>query len=287
MNFKKNLREKRYNLLQYRNFLLSEDSRILRYNTDKKALYLRELEKVPLSKYQEQFIVGINLGDASVIFPKGQSNNLPQTLALKFNQTKKDNRGNYVIRFQEILKEYISNDNGPWSINEGNSLEISTMQSKALANLLVPIFYTCDRKKTINIQALKPYITEVSVAEWFCCDGGRSDRGNNQGKGIEFNTHGFTEQENLELALILQEKLGLETNVVRAKDKYYLKCSGKNYETCIRLVGPYIPKEFHYKVPSGRGEDSPYGYGTDEFRKQHLGSKFLEYSSTDNLIYHL
>jgi hypothetical protein len=154
-------------------------------------------------------------------------------------------------------------------------------------NLLVPIFYTKGRKKTINIQALRPYITEVSVAEWFCCDGGRSDRGNNQGKGIEFNTQGFTQQENTELASILQEKLNLETKVAKAKDKYYLKCSGTNYETFIESVGPYIPKEFHYKVPSGRIENSPYGYGTNEFRNQHLGSKFLEYPSITDLIYHL
>lgn len=283
----KNMKNKRQELLEYREELLNKNSNILRYSTPEKALYLEKLNEVPLTKYQEQFIIGINLGDGSVIFPKGPLKNVPKTLALKFNQVKKNNRYKYVDRFQKVLKEYISNNNGPWTLNNETSLEIGTMQNKAFANLLIPIFYVHGRKKIINIDALKPYITPVSVAEWFCCDGARVDRGAKQGKGIEFSTHGFTEQENLQLALALKEKLNLEINVAKAKDKYYLKCSGTSYETFIEVVGPYIPEEFHYKVPLGRVENSLYGYGNEAFRQKHLGSKFLEYPSIDDLIYHL
>lgn len=90
------------------------------------------------------------------------------------------------------------------------------------------------------------------MAYWFMDDGGKLDYSDNQGKGIVFNTQGFTENEVNEMSDQLKDKFGLKTWVGENKGKPIIKVSGHDYENVMALIGPNIIESMWHKLPTPR-----------------------------------
>nr|BBQ09604.1 group I intronic ORF [Volvocales sp. NrCl902] len=108
------------------------------------------------------------------------------------------------------------------------------------------------KTKTVPQYFIRDYITPRSVAYWFMDDGSKSDSTKNEGKGIMFATHGFSYNEVSYMSQELNTKCNWNTFVTKNKGKHVIVTSGRDYESFMELVYPYIHPSMYYKLPSKR-----------------------------------
>lgn len=262
----------RNQILSLRNTYLQNNPDAFKGNSKERKEYLEKLEQIKpeLTKFQKEYIIGLNLSDANI-----EINRNAKTARIKIQQSIKN--VTWLEHVREILLEYMPSDK-PFkspSSTRSDMVEFQTLKCKVFYNILEPIFYsTGTPKKTINNNLIGPYIGPVSTAAWFCGDGSKADFTANKGKGLTFHCQGFTKAEIDCLANNLSNNLGLSCSSKLddpKKSQYRLDVSGTSYETFVEKVGPYIHSNFHYRVPEGRVPGSPNGYITKELRASLLG----------------
>jgi len=134
---------------------------------------------------------------------------------------------------------------------------------------------------------LKPFITPVSVAYWFCGDGGKADMTAQKGKGISFHTQCFSQEECELLASFLRENLGLDAFAKldrppsapterrdKVKNQYRVDILGPSFDKFIEVVGPYIHSSMSFKFPVPREEGSRFGKADASFVQANVSSFF-------------
>ena len=106
-----------------------------------------------------------------------------------------------------------------------------------------------NNKKIIKPGLILDYVTPVSLAYWFMDDGSKLDHSKNKGKGIVFNTQGFSE---LSVDMMIKE-LEIKYNFIVwksfNKNKPIIKLSGHSYNSFYELVFPYMHPSMYYKLP--------------------------------------
>lgn len=270
--------DSRLKILKKRSEYLKKNPQAFKGNRKERTEYLAELQEIKpeLTKFQKEYLVGLNLGDLSVEF-----NHNARTARIKMQQ--KATREGWLEHIREIFLEYMPNDSefkAP-SDTRKTMRELQSLKCSTFYDFFKPLFYN-DKRKSITDGVLE-YISPVSVAALFCGDGSKADFTPNEGKGITFHTQGFSEFENTKIAEKISSELGLDAKAKADGTKsgqWRIDVSGKSYETFCEKVGPWVHETFHYRVPSGRVSDSRYGDMTYEKRASLLGSALSNLEKT-------
>lgn len=244
-------------------------------NTIQRRDYVAALEGIELTAYQFDLVVGMLLSDASVDFNA-------TGCRIKMQQSYEHRSWLESTRFD--LVEYTAS-NSLYNTKRSNSdmYESDTLTCNAF-DQVIDLFYENKSTPKIIKPEIQPYITEVSVANWFCGDGGK--RSHDTDKAIEFNTQGFKQTECEYLAEILTQNLQIDAESVRDShlkrgEKYIVRVKNSSYDTFIEKVGPYIHPCFIKRLPPPRSYKSRFGFMTPDLFSEIIGSKLVgDYNDT-------
>jgi hypothetical protein len=114
-------------------------------------------------------------------------------------------------------------------------------------NWIYDSFYTIENgiaKKKVPF-FISDYLTPVGLANWIMQDGSFQ-----KGQGIFIATNSFTFEECKMLALILSNKYGFRTSVIKTGHLYQWRISiwKESMPLLAKIVGPYIIPEMEYKL---------------------------------------
>jgi hypothetical protein len=114
-------------------------------------------------------------------------------------------------------------------------------------NWIYDSFYTIENgiaKKKVPF-FISDYLTPVGLANWIMQDGSFQ-----KGQGIFIATNSFTFEECQMLALILYNKYGFRTSVIKTGHLYQWRISiwKESMPLLAKIVGPYIIPEMEYKL---------------------------------------
>lgn len=201
-----------------------------------------------LNKIQFESAIGLLLGDVSL-----QSQNNGKTYRLKFEWG--DLNKDYAFHVYFLFKEWIlTKPKKRIRINKNNNEVITwwfqTFSHEAF-NPLAKLFLS-KQKKYVSKDLIKNNLTPRGLAYWFMDDGGKLDYSSNKGKGIVFNTHSFSKEENEQMCIELQNKFSLNCWIKMNKNKPTIIISGKDYEHFLNLIKPFIISSMIKKLPSPR-----------------------------------
>lgn len=219
------------------------DSKLGKGNSNILKIYKNSLPK--LSNYQKETLIGLVLGDASL--DKGRLNS---NVRVKFDYSKKHSA--YAFHIAEVFRHWILTE--PTERFRKNSdyvgLGFQTIRHSEFDYL--KDLFLLSNKKSVPQNLIRDYLTPVGLAYWFMDDGGKIDYGKNKGKGIEFHTGGFSDNEVTIMVKELSEKF--ELNCWKAYNRKYpiIRISGKDFEKVISLIKPYIIPEMSHKLPVPR-----------------------------------
>jgi LAGLIDADG DNA endonuclease family len=243
-------------------------------NTNARKEYLKHLEEIKpkMTPYQEEYAVGLVLGDASVDLDRGT-----HTARMRIQNSIK--HSDWMQHIKDVYREYMGSDDAPQrpSADRMFMCEVQTLKNKTFYDFFRDLFYSpqTGSAKILNIVALYPYLTPVCLASWLCGDGSKADHTKNEGKGLTFHTEGFSKKETEDLAKALSTRYGWDFQAKLddpKKEHYRIDLSGADYDDFVTKVGPFVHKDFWHRIPSGRRAGSHYGNMTVELRSSLLGS---------------
>ena len=274
----------RSTVLKQRTEFLNNDPKVFSTQNKTCRSYINMLDLIapPLTPFQKQALTGLILSDGNVDLKQTFSKSGRRNSRIKTQQTSKN--GEFLQHLKsEVFVEFSSNNNpiSKVSPNRPKMYEYDTLTSGNFSEV-IQLFSNQDLsskevtsfKKEIN-KNIKKEITPVTLAYWFCGDGGKVNY-KGDGKGISFATNGFTESDVYFLADCLKE-VGLDCRAVvknKEKNQFEIYLTGPAFDLFIEKVGPYIPKCMAYKLPIGRSEKSQWGYMTEELKQTIIGSHF-------------
>lgn len=274
-------------ILNERAKVLSQNPKAFAGNSLLRRQYLSLLNqyKVQLLPFQAEAVVGLVLSDATIDVSSFG-------LRIKIQQSAAHSEFIKHLKF-DLFKEYSGNDN-PIQPSIRNMYDFTSLSCKQFTDVshafcktdsildsLTAGLKTKRFPKAINFKKIKPYLTPVALAYWFCGDGGTTE---SKGKRISLATNGFLKEDVEFLATTLCE-FGLiaEATVDKpAKAQYRIDISGKSFEDFIIKVGPFIHSSMVYKLPPGRVANSPYGFMTEAEKQRHVSVHFFN----DDWIYY-
>ena len=268
----------RQEVLEKRSSYLSVNPEAFKGNTNERNEYIKFLSdnNYTLSDYQISLCLGLLLSDSS--FDVNFNNK-----ATRLKTQQKTGHKEWLVSCKKCLLEFTASDKGLGQTAQSRDMiELDTLKCPYFFELL-QYFHSKDAINSKNLgvkgimPSIKPWINPVTVANWFCGDGGKADFTQNQGKGITFNTQGFTEDECQILCDALRENLGIEATVKkdRPSTKYRIDTAGSSYDRFIEVVGPYIDPCFKSKLPTPRIRPSRWGYMTSELFEAYVSSKLI------------
>lgn len=111
-------------------------------------------------------------------------------------------------------------------------------------NWLYEEFYH-QKVKHLPISLLNEYLSPFAIAIWFI-DDGSCFSGNR--KGLRIATHCFNKEELISLCDLLKQKYGLECNLHKDNDSFYLFINHKTSSLFASIVKPYILTSMVYKL---------------------------------------
>lgn len=223
-----------------------------RANRERREANRKAKEELVLTDRQLDISVGMMLGDASLGTQNGG-----KTWRMKFQMAAK--RRDYSERIcTEFGKQWIPSE--PHFIQRSNSemlgfQTITSQNLQVLADLFIDkqeVNGTTKFRKVYKSGTITKHMTGRGLAYWFMDDGGKADYTPNEGKGIVFNTHCFSETEVLEMCDELRDKFGLETSMKFNKKKPIVLLSGRSFETFEGLVRPHLVPSMESKMPTPR-----------------------------------
>lgn len=254
------------NLSDWSSEILTKREELIRTNNTKgnnkqlseyKKLLPNQLSQVALS-----WSIGLVLSDATV---QKNSSEKTRTSRIKIQQVSY-NRELLDVTL-EILKPYVFTIS---PVTGRDMYSLATITHEAF-NILIDIFQNPQSELTSSacVQKIIPsniedYLDEIALSGWFCGDGGKDDYTPNQGKGIQFATHGFSLECNQRLAEALRNRYGWEVSCVydytnnKNEDLYFLQIHASSFNSVEQILKPYILDSFLRKFPSPRSPNSRY-----------------------------
>jgi len=277
---------KRQEVLEKRSSYLDVNADAFKGNSNERNEYIEFMlsNNYALSDYQISLCIGLLLSDASfdVNF---------QNKATRLKTQQKTGHKEWLVNVKKSLLELTASDKGIGQTAESrNMIELDTLKCPYFFELL-QYFHSKDSINSRNLGAkgimpsIKPWINPVTVANWFCGDGGKADFTQNQGKGITFNTQGFKKEDCQILCDALSENLGIEALVKKdssSPEQYRIDTAGASYDRFIEIVGPYIDPCFKSKLPTPRVAKSRWGYMTSELFEACVSSQLTTPGIVEN-----
>jgi hypothetical protein len=200
-------------------------------------------------------VIVLALGDASIEVNGNES------ARLKIQQ------GFQNVALLEATREVLR----PWCVRitrvskkRPNMWEITTLSHtafyKARSILAGSNDMSYENDRTYTIQKGMPtniidYLDPITIAAWFCGDGGRRDYGVNQGKAVQFHTQGFSRECCDRLAEALRERYGWDITVVpdkRGRPYHLLQVEASSFDSFEATMKPFILPEFFRRLPTSR-----------------------------------
>lgn len=264
----------RQQALEARMTYLSEDIDAFNGNKKARSTYVNDLTSINLTDYQQDLITGMILSDASVEFNAAKT-------ACRIKMQQSSEHLPWLESVYNDLLEYMGGRAIHPLDNKGNKRNMYEVDSLTCFSFekIVNLFYNNSSPPKIIKPEIKPFISEVALANWFCGDG--SKRSHDRDKGIQLHSQGFSEEECEILADAIRCNLGIsayaseDSHKSQTKQKYIVIISGTDYDSFIEKVGPYIHPCFKEKLPSARAENSRYGYIKADQFDQLVGSKLV------------
>ncbi len=102
-----------------------------------------------------------------------------------------------------------------------------------------------ERKKVIPAN-LYDLLDPLALAVWFMDDGSRGAR---TPKGVVFNTSCFSDEEQIFLKSVLDEKFGLKISVHKVGKGFQLYVKAESFDCFAKLISPYLITQMRYKLP--------------------------------------
>lgn len=217
-----------------------------RVNRLRKRYGIRTLEsyerhfKQELDEREKEIILGTLLGDGHLRW-RGGKRTYPE---LMIEQSIKHEE--YILWMRDELKDWLSNVNLKLNTKIRKRKEY---QSYSIRTICHPVFiefyngfYNGD-KKEVNIKFIKKYFSELSLAVWLMDDGSLS-----KGRNIALCSHSFSKSENEELSMFLSDRYGLESNLWRGGERYYLGFSKISSEKMSNILNKYLLPCMRHKV---------------------------------------
>lgn len=278
-----NLEQKISQAQKRRMQFLEADPNSFSGNRRERLQYLQFLDEmgVELTDFQFDACIGLCLSDASLQSGSASPREPEKTLTrLKMTQATKHE--SFLYHVKDVLRIYTGNEKPFAPLSTRSQIyEFTTLRCQQLTPLASVFSDEPPRtdgvipKKITN--KLKPYITPVSVAYWFCGDGGKADFTSNKGKGITFHTQCFSKQECELLASFISDNLGLDAEAkldVRSSNQYRVDILGPSYDKFIEIVGPFIHPSMAFKLPEPRVKGSRFGFADTTFYKNNTSIFF-------------
>lgn len=252
-------------------------------NRRKRLQYLQYLDEkdVELTDFQYDACVGLCLSDASLQSGTASPQE-PEKTFTRLKRTQATKHESFVYHVKDVLRIYTGNENPLRPLSSRSQIyEFQTFRCKQFTPLAD--VFSDEPPQTDGVvpkkvtEKLKPFITPVSVAYWFCGDGGKADFTSNKGKGISFHTQCFSKEECKLLASFLRDNLGLDAVAkldVRSQNQFRVDVLGPSYDKFIEIVGPYIHPSMVFKLPTPRTTGSRFGYADAAFFEKNVGVFF-------------
>jgi hypothetical protein len=252
----------------------------------KRLLSFYDALPLKLTSFQKEMILGLLLGDASAeVNAEFNKQRDRLNVRIKMQQSLKPSHKAFLEHTKEFLKEYTGNDGPLQTVVDRAMVEFQTLscpQFQEVTQLFSAkkLVANTSFKKCI-MKEIKPFITPVSVAYWFCGDGGKADYTTNKGKGIFLHTLCFNKEGIDILCEALFENLGLAAKAKSDKkaEQYIIEFPGHCYERFTQIVGPYIIEPMFERYPPPREATSRFGEGNVDFVKRYFSSAFREYEN--------
>lgn len=116
------------------------------------------------------------------------------------------------------------------------------------------LFYHVDKSaiKTVPVGLITSLLTPLALAIWFMDDGGQTDYRTGHGKGIQFNTQGFTPEVVAQMVKELNDKFNLDCWMRLLANKGgrpIIVLPSKSYARFCDLVKPHMDKSMMHKLP--------------------------------------
>jgi len=186
-----------------------------------------EMRKKPLTLLQKEFIAGTLLGDGYLMpTTRGYCLRIHQGIEQKA----------YVEWKYNIIKDLV---NTPPRFC-GRGYYFRTVSNPDFDEYR-QMFYEGEKKKVPN--NISNLLTPLGLAVWIMDDGSK-DKG-----CVRISTHNFTYSEQLKLQKTLKAKFGIECNIQKAKDKFWLWIRSESIPNLLELVRPYFIPNMLYKLP--------------------------------------
>jgi hypothetical protein len=227
---------------QFKNLEInSKNNKISSFFTFSNEIETIYYKGIPLNFYLEQVIIGLILGDGSLV-KKYENGNAYFKYSHGVNQFEYLN-----FVFDLFVKAGYCTMNKPSKgliLNKqtGKNYIYYTFNSKSLKifSSLYKIFYI-NKVKVIpeNISVPKALLTPIGLAFWFM------DDGNKTGKGLHLNTNAFSEKDLKLLLLVLKNKFDLDCSI-HSRNRIYIKV--KSVKNFVALVEPFIEESMKYKI---------------------------------------
>jgi len=201
---------------------------------------------INLSTIQSEAAIGLMLGDASL-----QTQNKGKTYRMKFEWGDKNKP--YLDYVYNLFAEWVlasphvkkrMNSNGNTVVNWG----FQTMSHEAF-NFLSELFLI-NNKKGISKELIKNHLTPRGLAFWWMDDGGKLDYNkNSKNLSIVLNTHSFTKDEVVTMAIELSNKFELNCSTRNNKGKTVIVIDSSSFYVFKSLIQPFLVPEMDYKLP--------------------------------------
>jgi hypothetical protein len=202
-----------------------------------------------LTVEQKEILIGLALGDMNIRKRKSYKH-----AQIRFEYGGKNIEYGYYV--YSLFKDYFLNEPVIYERINVNGNLVKTIRFESVTHpafdFLVELFLDSDGKKRVPSGIIEDYLTPRGLAFWFMDDGGKLDYSKNQGKGVVFNTQGFSQQEVMDLCEGLKRKFNLDCWIGSNKSKHVIKVSGKNFKNILDLIGPFIIPSMTHKLPSPR-----------------------------------
>lgn len=270
-----NFYSSRLEILKIRANYLEKNASCFNGNTKERVSYIKELTRLSpkLCSYQRDLLIGLNLSDSSL-----QRNSRNTSTRMKIQL--KSEKHCFLEFIKQCTLEYCGNDNPLSSSNNNRNMTSFNTLSTPQINEIADLFKSEDPsalQQRPNAKAINPRLvnelTPVSIAFWYCGDGGIRNGSKNEGKAMTLSTNGFTKNDHYFLLAGLKN-CGITGKMVLdnpEKNQYRIDIPGHSYDDFVQIVGPHIHHEFFYKIPDGRKEGSHYGHMTSNKRSLLLG----------------
>lgn len=200
-------------------------------------------EKLKLSDYQKEVLIGLLLGDGHL-----ETQNLGRTYRLKIEHTFWQKE--YTDWLYQVFKDWVFT-----SPQEKEQLVNGILYKKYWFSTLshgafrfyAQQFY--DNRHKILPKLIHKWLSPIAMAIWFMDDGSLKS---NRHRALIFNTQSFSKSEVLRLSKIMENKFGISAVLRKQSRKieelYQLVTVKDGAEKLAEIIKPYILPSMRYKL---------------------------------------